>query len=69
MVVFASDTPGCVRCYRCGCLLSEQTLTVDRVKPGARGGRYTRDNIRPACMRCNADTGGAYWRTCSPRWR
>lgn len=69
MLVFASDVKGCVRCYKCGVLLNEKTLTVDRVKPRARGGRYTRDNIRPACLPCNADTWGAYWRPKNPRWR
>ena len=42
-----------VRCYRCGDLLSEKEMTIDRVKPGHKGGRYTRDNIRPACGPCN----------------
>lgn len=45
-------------CYRCAMLLSFETLTVDRVKPGIEGGRYTRDNIRPACGGCNSETGG-----------
>jgi hypothetical protein len=34
----------------CGVELNWDTLTVDRFpKPGRLGGRYTRDNIRPAC--------------------
>ncbi|WP_414637551.1 HNH endonuclease [Amycolatopsis sp.] len=45
-------------CYRCGRLLTERTITVDRVTPGAEGGTYRRDNIRPACGRCNSETGG-----------
>jgi hypothetical protein len=49
--------PAC-RCYRCGCLLTENTLTVDRIKPGCQGGTYRRDNIRPACGTCNSSTGG-----------
>jgi 5-methylcytosine-specific restriction endonuclease McrA len=48
--------PAC-RCYRCGVLLTEDTVTVDRIKPGCRGGTYRRDNIRPACGRCNSQTG------------
>jgi len=52
------SSPAC-RCYRCGCLLTVDTVTVDRIKPGCQGGRYTRDNIRPACGRCNSETGGA----------
>jgi 5-methylcytosine-specific restriction endonuclease McrA len=42
-----------VRCYRCGDLLTEQDLTIDRVTPARLGGRYHRDNIRPACGPCN----------------
>lgn len=51
------DTPAC-RCYRCGTLLTEQTVTVDRIVPGCKGGRYVRGNIRPACAGCNSETGG-----------
>lgn len=50
-----SDT---CRCYRCGKLLDFADLTVDRIVPGARGGRYVRSNIRPACAGCNSETGG-----------
>lgn len=55
-------TPIC-RCYRCKILLTEAQLTIDRIVPGARGGRYTRDNIRPACGTCNSETGGAVRRS------
>ena len=51
-----SGEPAC-RCYRCGTLLSVDTVTVDRIKPGIEGGTYRRDNIRPACAKCNEDTG------------
>lgn len=47
------------RCYRCGELLTFRTLTVDRIIPGCKGGRYVRTNIRPACADCNSETGGA----------
>jgi tRNA(Ile2) C34 agmatinyltransferase TiaS len=47
------------RCYRCGCLLSFETLEVDRIKPGCEGGTYARTNIRPACGDCNIETGNA----------
>ena len=53
-------TEGCeaaCRCYRCGHLLTAETLTVDRIIPGCRGGTYRRDNIRPACATCNSSTG------------
>jgi len=56
---WAADVDGFCRCYRCGCLLSDNTITVDRIVPGALGGGYTRDNIRPACSHCNSETGGS----------
>jgi hypothetical protein len=49
--------PAC-RCYRCGQLLTTETVTVDRIIPGCQGGTYRRDNIRPACGGCNSSTGG-----------
>lgn len=48
--------PAC-RCYRCGTLLTVDTVTVDRIVPGCKGGTYRRDNIRPACGTCNSSTG------------
>jgi 5-methylcytosine-specific restriction endonuclease McrA len=51
--------PGFARCYRCGMILAESAITVDRIIPGCQGGRYVRSNIRPACSRCNSETGGA----------
>jgi hypothetical protein len=50
--------PAC-RCYRCGVLLTVDTVTADRIKPGCQGGTYRRENIRPACGRCNSETGAA----------
>jgi hypothetical protein len=55
---YESDVRGHCRCYRCGDLLDERTITVDRIKPGCQGGRYVRANIRPACSACNSETGG-----------
>jgi 5-methylcytosine-specific restriction endonuclease McrA len=52
------NLPAC-RCYRCGVLLHEGTVTVDRIIPGCKGGTYRRNNIRPACGTCNSETGGA----------
>ena len=54
--------PAC-RCYRCGVLLTVDTVTVDRIVPGCKGGTYRRNNIRPACGRCNSETGGPLART------
>lgn len=63
-----------VRCYRCGCLLTDQgvggslRMTLDRIFPGILGGLYgtvrrdkaeRRTNLRPACDPCNSETGGA----------
>lgn len=50
--------PAC-RCYRCGVLLTVDSVTVDRIIPGCKGGTYRRNNIRPACADCNSETGGA----------
>lgn len=57
---------GIVLCWRCHVPLLQdedpeapgQGVTVDRIMPGAEGGRYTRDNIRAACAGCNSETGG-----------
>ena len=53
----ATIVPTC-RCYRCGELLTVDTVTVDRIIPGCQGGTYRRNNIRPACGTCNSSTGG-----------
>lgn len=45
------------RCYRCGKLLTVDTVTVDRIIPKAKGGTYARNNIRPCCGPCNSETG------------
>jgi hypothetical protein len=35
-----------------------ETITADRWPiSGKEGGSYRRDNIRPACLRCNASDG------------
>jgi len=44
-------------CVFCGVELDANTLSVDRIVPGIEGGRYTRDNTRPACLPCNAADG------------
>lgn len=38
-----------VKCHYCDKMLDYSTLTVDRIIPETAGGRYTRDNIVPAC--------------------
>jgi len=60
------DGTGLVCCYRCHVVLLQdedpeapgQSVTADRILPGVLGGRYVRDNIRPACGGCNSETGG-----------
>jgi hypothetical protein len=53
--------PDEARCaFGCGTILTLETVTVDRhPTPGAHGGTYARDNIRPACGPCNSTHGGA----------
>lgn len=47
------------RCAFCKAPLSYDTVTVDRFPvPGRAGGRYTRDNVRPACSLCNKEDQG-----------
>lgn len=66
LVVLAEPVPTC-RCYRCGDPLTVDTVTVDRIIPGCKGGTYRRSNIRPACGSCNSETGGAL--ACLPKKR
>ena len=37
-------------CVHCGDPLSYETVEADRIVPG---GSYRRDNVQPACRRCN----------------
>ena len=39
-------------CEYCG-LAPWAGITIDRIVPGARGGRYDPDNMTGACIRCN----------------
>lgn len=57
-VPHGQGAPAC-RCYRCGTLLTVETVTADRIIPGCQGGTYRRNNIRPACGTCNSITGGS----------
>lgn len=41
----------------CDVTVDYDTMEVDRIIPGAFGGRYTRDNIRPTCRPCNQAAG------------
>lgn len=45
-------------CAFCGIELDWHTMTKDRYpKPGRKGGRYIKGNVRPACLSCNAVEG------------
>lgn len=66
-IAHGEGVPAC-RCFRCGRLLTAETVTVDRIIPGAEGGTYGgpvrdqrdgRTNVRPACQPCQSETGGA----------
>ena len=46
------------RCEYCG-LAGEQPLTVDRIVPGAAGGRYVSSNVTGACWHCNVAKGAS----------
>lgn len=41
----------------CEGTVSLATMTVNRITPGCRGGRYVRGNIEPACSPCNTLDG------------
>jgi 5-methylcytosine-specific restriction endonuclease McrA len=41
----------------CTLLVDYVTMEVDRIVPGAEGGRYIRSNIRPTCRPCNEAAG------------
>jgi len=44
-------------CYFCKETLTFKTLTLDRRKPGSRGGGYDKRNLIPACRSCNVRRG------------
>jgi hypothetical protein len=60
------DGTGVVCCYRCAVPLLQdedpeapgQSMTVDRILPGCRGGTYELSNTRACCGPCNQETGG-----------
>lgn len=48
----------CLCAFECGTILDATTLTKDRYpKPGRKGGRYIKGNVRPACGKCNSSHG------------
>lgn len=41
------------KCYYCGMEVLPGDLTMDHIVPIIRGGRSTKDNVVPACKKCN----------------
>lgn len=46
-----------VPCWECHVVLWVEDIYVDRLIPGERQGRYTRDNIAPHCAVCSCRQG------------
>ncbi len=46
-----------VPCWECHVILWFEDIFVDRIIPGERHGRYTRDNIAPHCCLCSCRQG------------
>lgn len=42
-----------VECHYCGEHLTAKTMTLDHIKPVARGGGKSQSNFVPACRTCN----------------
>lgn len=40
-------------CYYCGNKFKKEELTMDHIVPLIRGGKSTKNNIVPACKKCN----------------
>ena len=43
------------KCYLCDNPLSEDTMTVDHIRPLSKGGPDVFENMAPACIGCNLD--------------
>lgn len=41
-------------CVHCGTKLHVDDISRDKIIPGAEGGRYTHENLIPACYSCNS---------------
>ena len=58
MLEHFGDGTTCSCAFGCGAVLDATTLTKDRYpKPGRKGGRYVKGNVRPACGPCNSSHG------------
>jgi 5-methylcytosine-specific restriction endonuclease McrA len=57
------------RCVYCGKELTLRSLTLDHVKPRAKGGTHTFDNVSISCKKCNnlkSDSTSDHWK---PRYK
>lgn len=43
--------------FDCGSILTVETMFVDRIIPGALGGRYVKGNVKPHCATCSHRQG------------
>lgn len=48
------------RCRRCGIRDDGANLEIDHIKPIAKGGKSTYDNLQTLCKRCNREKGDSY---------
>ena len=49
-------------CKICGRTEMSDYLEIDHIKPIAKGGKSTYDNLQTLCRRCNKHKGDDYWR-------
>jgi len=45
------------KCMYCDTELTEQTATIDHIKPKFKGGHSTRSNMGACCSKCNSKKG------------
>ena len=50
-------------CHACSIKLPSEYFELDRINPGARGGRYTKKNTHLLCGPCNRSKGAKPWKT------
>ncbi|MBE5764088.1 MAG: HNH endonuclease [Clostridiales bacterium] len=48
------------RCKICGRTDREVNLEIDHIKPIAKGGKSTYDNLQTLCVYCNKEKGDKY---------
>ena len=48
------------RCQMCGKVFNQNVLEIDHIKPIAKGGKTTIDNLQTLCHDCNVKKGATY---------